>query len=114
MKPVLGGVGNVAPLHYCTGTDSIKPSLLFSCLWCVSCFQRVFVQSLFYALFRYIPYETHTIACCCCVVALGPRETAMIMSGRSDNLTILFVDTLRADFTSQLKLRVTKPLFILP
>ena len=82
----------------------------------------------------------------------------MIMSGRSDNLTILFVDTLRpdftsklvhvlafgtpkfyiapydkikhelvnlssncdvksglrADFTSQLKLRFTRPLFILP
>ena len=32
LKPVLGGVGSVASLPYCTRTDSIKPSLLFSLL----------------------------------------------------------------------------------
>ena len=34
LKPVLGDVGSVAPLHYCTRTDTIKPSLLFSFLMC--------------------------------------------------------------------------------
>ena len=32
LKPVLGSVGSVAPSHYCTRIDSIKPSLLFSFL----------------------------------------------------------------------------------
>ena len=40
LNPVLGGMGSVAPLHYCTWTDSIKPSLLFSFLWCAPCFQK--------------------------------------------------------------------------
>ena len=38
----------VAPLHYCMWTDSIKLSLLFLFLWCVPCFQRIFIQNLFY------------------------------------------------------------------
>ena len=37
LKPVLGGVGSVAPLHFCTCTDSIKPSLFYfvSLMWCM-------------------------------------------------------------------------------
>ena len=48
VKPVLGGVGNVASLLYCTWTDSIKPSLPFPFLWCVLCFQTTFVQNLYW------------------------------------------------------------------
>ena len=54
LKPVLGvggwggGGRSVAPLHFCTRTDSIKPSLLFSFLSCVPCFQRIIIQNLFY------------------------------------------------------------------
>ena len=33
--------------------------------------------------------------CCCCVVVLRPRETSNVMSGRSVNLTILFLGRLR-------------------
>ena len=44
LKPVLGGVGSVAPLHYCTWTASIKPSLVFLFLWCV----WILIQNLFY------------------------------------------------------------------
>ena len=29
LKPVLRGVGSVAPSRYCTLTDSVKPNLLF-------------------------------------------------------------------------------------
>ena len=35
-------------LHYCTWTDSIKPNLIFSFLWGVPCFQRIFIQNLFW------------------------------------------------------------------
>ena len=45
---VLGGVDSVAPSYHCKLTDSIKPSLLFSFLICVSSFQRIFIQNLFY------------------------------------------------------------------
>jgi hypothetical protein len=31
LKPVLGGVRDVARMHYPSCTDSIKPSLQFSC-----------------------------------------------------------------------------------
>jgi hypothetical protein len=31
LKPVLGGVRDVAPIHYPSCTDSIKPSLQFLC-----------------------------------------------------------------------------------
>ena len=32
--------------------------------------------------------------CCCCVVALRPRKTSKVMSGRSNNLTTLFLSRL--------------------
>ena len=44
LKPVLGGMESIAPLHYCTRT--IIPNLLFSFLWCFPCFQRIFSQNL--------------------------------------------------------------------
>ena len=47
LKPVLGGVGSVEPLHYCTCTDSIKPILQFSILGCFPCFHRTSSQNLF-------------------------------------------------------------------
>ena len=33
--------------------------------------------------------------CCCCIVVLRPRYTSKVMSGRSVNLTTLFLDKLR-------------------
>ena len=49
---------SVAPLHYCTCTDSIKPSLLILFLCCVPCFQRIFVQNIFYCSLYYDTSDT--------------------------------------------------------
>ena len=38
-------MGSVATLHFCTLTDSIKLSLLFSFLLCVTCFQRTVLHN---------------------------------------------------------------------
>ena len=44
LKSVLRGVGSLAPLYYCSWTDSIKPSLLFHFFDV-----RIFIQNLFYS-----------------------------------------------------------------
>ena len=33
--------------------------------------------------------------CCCCIVVLRPRQTSKVMSGRSVNLTTLFLGRIR-------------------
>ena len=38
---------------------------------------------------------TTILCCCCCIVVLCPRYTSKVMSGRSVNLTLLFLGRLR-------------------
>ena len=38
---------------------------------------------------------TELLYCCCCVLVLCPRSTCKVMSGRSINLTTLFLGRLR-------------------
>ena len=38
-----GGGGRCCTFHYCSRTDSTKLSLLFSFLWYIPCFQRIYL-----------------------------------------------------------------------
>ena len=62
----LSPISTVAPLYYCAWTDSMKPSL-FSFLWIVLSFQRIFIQNLFFLSVRHkwCPRAAHVRPPCC-------------------------------------------------
>ena len=48
-------------------------------------------NSKLFIIFSYFTF----VGCCCCIVVLRPRYTSKVMSGRSVNLTTLFLGRLR-------------------
>ena len=63
--------GSVALIHYCTWTELIIPSLLFSCLWCGPSFHTIFQQNLFQRVFilnfrLFISYTSVCLFNCLC------------------------------------------------
>jgi hypothetical protein len=50
LKPVPGGVRDVVLIHYPSCTDSIKPSLQFSCMFCLLMLSRDHFVSRFFRL----------------------------------------------------------------